>query len=176
MISLFNEFKKSQELIEIYSDKENSNKFIVGKVIGVTESEVLLQLVDPNGQFDGYLAMYQSSIYKICEKTAYLKTISLLYDGDDNLSANNEEDLMVFLAKFAFDKEDIITVEIKFSGLEDSIGLIKEINNQYMVIEAISEEGKSVGKEYIAFSAMTEISCLSKENCQLKALYLSALK
>ena len=49
---------------------------------------------------------------------------------------------MVFLAKFAFDKEDIITVEIKFSGLEDSIGLIKEINNQYMVIEAISEEEK----------------------------------
>lgn len=160
------EAKNENKIISIFINEENLDKFIVGKIINLDESEFIIELISPSGKYDGYRWNYIDKIIKIEEDGEYEKKIEKLYSLENTLIKEvdkKHETLLKSFLDFIKKEKFIVTIELFNSHEKDNCGFIESLENDILTLRNIDSYGQNDGISYININAITDIVCDSEE-------------
>lgn len=172
MLKQLEEAKNNKHLLEIYRNLSNVEKFRAGKVLNANEEYTILADISPDGLYDGFSLIVTDKIFQINKNTRYLKNLEILYEAKKQNHFRfdvENEDLIQGFFEVAKKQELVITVEI---SEEVTIqGLVKSIEDDIVVISALTNDGVLDGETYIKKEDITCITCDNQEANCLKILY-----
>lgn len=135
------------EIISLYSN-EDFEQFCVGYILKINRNYILMQHISPNGKYDGYIFKKTSDIYRVGYDESYTKKVKKLYDQEcckhEDIIIDSEDILVSFLKK-ASERRWIVALELNQSGLYDVQGFVLEVDEENIVIQEISDDGKYDG-------------------------------
>ena len=174
----FNELQQIKavgELVSIYRNRDDTNKFASGYVVGVNERFYILALISPNGDYDGFRLKETEVIYQIVRGGPDEQRMSKL--GDIKKVKINEsfenDDLVKELLEFALKRQKIVTIELFASDYDDCIGLVKSVDDGLCRTQLINKYGEPDGISLVKLSDITTIDCDYDYDRGLKILYES---
>lgn len=178
MKTAFEHIINSNQLLAIRIDEYNPNKFIVGKPLGHDDDHILILMVDPYGEFDGFAILSKDKVISIEIHNEYLKCVELL--SSDWLSIINDlpkidnGDAILSLIEYSQTNKCVIAIEVREDRVDSVVGYVDWISGDGLCLRKLNEYGDNDGKAYIAISDITAIFCNSKD--EQKLLRLNAIK
>ncbi len=168
--------KNNKDIVSIYSNYEDTEKFSVGRVLAVNDDDTVLYAYSPYGRYDGYLLKKTDSIFLIETGGSYLEKIAILSDKncDDfkkEIRKFESSDLVNELLNFAQENSLIVSIELLDSGITDVQGFVDKSENESVIINAVDDYGYSDGTSAVNFRDITFISCDAEDERALKTLY-----
>lgn len=160
-------------LIAVYTNSDETDKFKVGRVIALTEEDVILFEYAPNGRYDGYLLVKTDDIYRTECGGDYLGKIQRLRSRWNDIPEAADikgEDLIFSLLGFARENRLAVTIQLYDSGLYDIKGFVAEAGAESALIEQLNGNGGRDGCTAVAYRSITCISCDSEDEQALKYL------
>lgn len=177
MRALLERIKLQNKKVSLYGNTANTSSFMFGSVISVSESKVLLYLLSPSGDFDGFLLKNIEDIYRVEFDDQYSKKMQRLIKSDalppypNKLICDTPKDLTICMLQYANQEEEIVSIELLNSGIINVIGFVQEINKKLCAIQQIDELGNLDGITYIYLQDITQISAASSDERNLYRLY-----
>jgi len=151
----------NRELVSIYDDPDNTENFSCGFISAINEEDVVIQHINPNGHYDGFILKKTSGIFQIGYQGLYQVKISKL----NNIQAKKHseiqlnDDLKLSLLKYAKLNNFVVSLELNESGVMDIQGFVSELDEDNIVVNLLTEYGISDG------ISSTDIKCLSRIDC-----------
>ncbi|MDR2407161.1 MAG: hypothetical protein LBE13_03490 [Bacteroidales bacterium] len=150
-------------LIEVYTNKNDTESFYAGKIKYLYKDAFILQSYNPKGLIDGYILIRNIDVFKISKETLYLKKLYILINNYNNiinsdlkLSKNIECDID-YIIKKCQQKHIFITIKLIYG--DKLIGKILDyINNEYLYLDCVSEYGEKDGIYLIKYEDIENIS------------------
>lgn len=171
--------KDDHALVSVYADSENLSNFAVGRVLGVSEEEVLLAMISASGRYDGYKLIKIEKIFRINLDGLYESMIEELFAGEAKQHALfpvDESDLMGTLLAFSKQNRLIVCIEVLDSGYDDVQGFFDARNRDALSISCISDYGDRDGRAWVTIADITRISCDGEEEQIIKRLFMNKQK
>lgn len=162
-LKTLNAAKQDKKLVAVYTDKEKIDSFSVGYIVEQIEEGLLLQAKDPNGFEDGLIFLNIDDIYLIETDTKYLRNLTIVISGYAKLKerkpfvfkrSKNESLIIDFLNKCLTDK---ILVSIKLFFGKGITGFINEVDQETLVVSAITDEGENDGNVYFKIEEIERV-------------------
>lgn len=172
MYKCYLNFKKNKELVCVYSDSTDSESFSAGYVTGVSDEDIILFHLTPNGKYDGYILLSIDNIFLIEYNTKYSKK---LHQISDHLFSNDiqyfeSDDLKLSILEYARVNDFIIEVQLINSGINDVIGKVVGVEDGLVKIDKYTEYGESDGQAVFDISNITRLVCDSEEDQIIKQI------
>jgi hypothetical protein len=168
---------ETRELVELYTDIENVDKFAVAKVLKVSDDYVILANVSPIGMYDGFHLLNTDETYQINVETRYIQNIKKLYMAKKQNHIEfdvDNENLMLGMLEFAEKNNFVVVVELFEGGTVQ--GFIKNIEDSILVVSILTDSGEPDGESYMNLEDITSISCDNEEGICLKILSSDTVK
>lgn len=91
------DFKKNKEMICVYSDETDTESFATGYVVGVSDDDIILYHLTPNGNYDGYLLLPINKVFLIEHDTKYSNKIKYISEkqSKQNIQYFDEETIII---------------------------------------------------------------------------------
>lgn len=140
----FDTYKINDELLEIYSDSEDS--FSVGKILSQNRDSILFRSYDAQGKNDGLHFIKSSHISEVKSNTQYLRKMQLYleYWGErEGVSLTNpfkKHPALSELLEYALENKKIITVSCSFKPDELLTGYIEAYDNEKIKLNCVDME------------------------------------
>lgn len=164
---------KSGEIIAVYDHNGETDRFKAGRVIALTEEDVILYEYAPDGRYDGYLLVKTASIFRTDCGGKYLEKLALLrsrFDSAPEAADIKGDDLVYSLLCYALENRLAVTLELQDSGLKDIRGFVRKTEKDSALIDLLGENGESNGCSVVCCSDITFIACDSDDEQILKFL------
>ncbi len=164
---------KKMNFVSIYSNFDDTEKFIYGKVLCVNEDEVLIYMLSPNGDYDGILVQQTADIFRVEYGGDYerkMKALSSDYDLPNFDCPVDESDIGFSILKNAFDTKEIVSIELLNSGIYDLIGVVEEIDENNCKIKQYNDYGCEDGYSIVNLCDITKICCGSEDELRIERL------
>jgi len=167
--------KHNNILLSIYTDKDDTDKFLVGYVCEFDNDFILIKKITPNGVFDGFSSLLIGDVYSIEYNDSYINKIQHNIKGD---IINLRKDVEILLeSNFRFD--DIIRLSmdmhycLSINSIFDRtfIGYIKDFDGENIIVSNIDEYNKSDGFSLFKISEIERISLFDVELNMINNLY-----
>jgi hypothetical protein len=158
--------------LAVYAESMERDRFCVGTVLGVSEQEVLLALVCPEGRYDGYRLMKIDDVLRVNECGQYERRVMELYAREDKQHAQfpiDEADLMVSLLAFA--KKNRLIVRLEFFDADSTQGFYDERLGEIAAFNCLCDFGEDDGKAYVRGDEIRSIDCDGRHEQFIKRLY-----
>jgi hypothetical protein len=172
MLKQLEEAKNNKQLLELYRDLSDIEKFRAGKVLNANEEYTILADISADGLYDGFSLFITENIFQINKNTRYLKSLEILYETKKQnhfrFDVENEDLIQGFL-EVAKNQELVVIVEISEEGTIQ--GLVKSIEDDIVVLSALTNDGVLDGETYVKKEDITCIACDNQEANCLKILY-----
>lgn len=172
MNNLLNEIKENKEMIALYTNNHNLDKFHVAYIIHIEDGKILECNVGIHGEFDGYAAEYVEDIYRIETNTGYLNKIEYL--AKTNFSQDDIEDInlepFAFLINLSIINNFISTIYLKDSE-NLIIGYVTKMEEGKVFVDIISDIGKYDGVTVFYFDDIVKIMVNDVEARELDSFY-----
>ena len=138
------------DLVEVYLNEEDLNRFIVGLVESVTSETFALQALDTEGEFDGREVCRIDEIVRLHVGGDYLESLKLLHESRGQIFKKEPEpadsygqlDIPTSLT-FARDKR--ILVSVHDYDKDQTMGFVADLGDDWVQIEPILRDGRSNG-------------------------------
>jgi len=147
LLELLN-LRKNKILAGIYTNKETPDSFAVGYILNVNENDILVELFNPRGEFDGYFVKKTNEIYDYeKEGDEYIDKIKKL------IGIKNENEIRPTITITGNNIFDIINYAninnfIMFLLIENyndaPYGYIKSFKNNIVNLMEVSEYGEDI--------------------------------
>jgi hypothetical protein len=166
------EAKDKGYIVALYSEPYDQTAFDVGFIDLLTDKEVRIRSISPEGYYAGYEIRTLDKIYRIDIDSNYLKKITFLFNRSENFyrevelsdTIGNEGILFSTLEEA---KEKKLIVVIWTEDEDDSvIGYIDGISEDVVKLMSIDDYGKEDGYIYLSIRSITDMDCNSHK-CQL---------
>lgn len=174
---MINELKRlceTKEAVSIYSNYDDTSKFIFGYVLAVNDTDIAIQLISPNGDDDGFTVMSVDNILRIEENCQYTKKMKIL-SSDKKIPTYDfklcEDDIMKSAVLYALNNNDVLSVELVDSGYDDIVGFVDYADGGVCKINQIDEYGFDDGFSLIEFKNITQITVMSSDEQRIKKLW-----
>lgn len=166
---------KTKELCEIYTNVANTDKFNVINIIALDQQYYIAESFDQYGKNDGFLCALVQNIIKLQTKTKYLNNINklIIYNQQNSYNSLEFKDNLLFnFINMIKDNHRICTIELCDSDLNDIIGYIINIDNNYKNIEMIiiNYNGEEDGDAIVDISMISYISFDSLDDKKIEIL------
>lgn len=97
---------EKKELVSLYADIENTNKFLAGYINYTDDSGVIINHITPYGTCDGYVYLSVDDIYRLETHSIYIQKIKKLMSQNyrkkhKELKIDNEQSLFTNYLMFA---------------------------------------------------------------------------
>ncbi len=165
------ELLETKQIVSIHSS-EDSEYFLVGYLIGLDEEYTLLQHINADGRYDGYVMISTADIYRCEYDDEYTNRIEKLY----RIRGKKHEDVeleygntLIAFMNWTIKKNYVVSIQNEEENINIQ-GLIKEINAENIVIQVINDNGEYDGITYMDISYITRIDCDSTDEQTLKLL------
>ena len=149
----------SQELVEVYEDSEDTDKFEVGFVLGVSEDNYSLALIDSKGRPKGSFVGQIDEIVRLAVATQYLTAIKLLFERHRQTEMNLKVphvgpfENMLELIQYAHNHRMMISVtaDVEFYGF------VKDYTHDHIELLEVNKSGIEDGIHYIDLDQVVRI-------------------
>jgi len=162
-------------LISIYDNRSDTDKFSVGYVITHFNDSVLLHSVDKYSQYSGYELRPIEDIFKIGQTTEYNNNLDITYSESPFLLHNEmiqtiseKESGISAIIEFCFQNK--VLLKTYFSYGDQISGFIKEINDDYFLIDSYYIDGSYEGTYLVQKSNISLIDFDSENEKKLERL------
>ncbi len=173
-----NRAMKENLLVSIYTNQWKPDYFSTGFVNAISDQEVVLNHVTPDGLYDGYIVrklgdlfrvdiggLYEQRLYLLytLQKQSHLKLIKKRKTGDANLFRE------VLLS--ARKQNYVVSLCIDEAETQNGItGWISEVFDNEVVIAKISYEGDNDGFSIVPMNRISKINCNTTDERVIKIL------
>lgn len=173
MLEVLNEICEQKKNVAIYTNIHNTSKFIFGRILAVNEDDIVIDMISPDGKFDGILATKIDKIYRIELDGQYAEKMKKLCPKDRSYSEIIFEtnDLKYDLLSYAFESKGVLSIELIDSENYDIVGFVDELSDKQCKIKQVDEYGFKDGYSYIDIADITEISYNSLDEQRILVLY-----
>ncbi|MDE6593805.1 MAG: hypothetical protein K2K57_12180 [Oscillospiraceae bacterium] len=162
---------ESGEMIAVYDHTDETDRFKAGKVIAMTEDDIILCEYSRKGSYDGFRFIKTKNIFSTECGGYYLENIRILSARfEDNKEADNigGDDLVFSLLDYACKNRLAVAIEQYDSGLDDIRGFVIETGAENAIIDTLTRSGKSDCCTAVAYRSITAVSCDSEDEQILK--------
>ncbi|SFA99869.1 MULTISPECIES: hypothetical protein [unclassified Bacillus (in: firmicutes)] len=177
MLKQLEEAKNNKQLLEIYRDLSDVEKFKAGKVLNVNEEYTILADISADGLYDGFSLIITENIFQINKNTRYLKNLEILFEAKKQnhfrFDVENEDLIQGF---FEVAKKQALVVIVEISEVGTIQGLVNRIEDDIVVISALTNDGVLDGETFVKKEDITCITCDNQEANCLKILYSFNIK
>lgn len=141
--------KETGDLVEVYDDDRDLDRFIVGKVESVTRDGYGLLSVGPHGDFDGRQIGRIEDIIRISTGSSYLSALRLLHEARGTLEeppVDSTGYLPMDLGnalRLARDKR--IVVSLVDADHIPIIGFVNDYGDDYVEVRELRKDGEEDG-------------------------------
>jgi len=157
-------------LMEVYSDRDDTEKFAVVRVLAVDDEYAVMQSVTPYGVYDGLWLKALDEIYRVSEKSKYLEAMKLICTKEDSgFEAADGIDLKVQLLRFAMERNLPVSIELLDSGRWDIQGFVKSVEDG-VLMSALTVYGEYDGENAFDIGDVVEIACDGEDERKLARL------
>ena len=171
MINQMNKLKKNNKYISIYTDIDDTTRFMFGKLLGCDDTYFLVSSFTPTGKNDGIVVKLISDIIKIELDGQYSKKMmELISDDNEVFDISDYDDIVYSVLSDAKNNNRIISIELSESGNEDVIGLPVEISDNICKTLLIDQYGYDDGYALFDVRDITQISAFSEHENSLEKL------
>jgi hypothetical protein len=156
------------ELVEIYEDSSDEDKFEVGFVVNVTEDTYTLDTVDTVGRYNGVYIGDLNDIIRIAAGTQYLAGMELLVQHQirsaDNLGWKGPKESARRFPTFSstFDlanyaKENRMLVQMVDGAKGVFYGFVKNLSAEHIELLEVNRLGIEDGLQFLALNDIVRI-------------------
>lgn len=166
MINLLYELQNKGSFVSIYTNDENTSKFIFGKILCVNNSEIAIYMLSPDGSYDGILVTDNSKIFRIETNSDYNKKMQKLCNFEELpvcYEFKNNENIKKELLYLAHKTKQAVSIELLNSGYDDVVGIVENIGDNICTISQINQYGKPDGVSFVSMQDITQISYNSQD-------------
>lgn len=177
MKNILEKIKSQNKKVSMYGNNANTSSFMYGSIMSVSESQVLLYLISPSGDFDGFILKDIDDIYRLEIDDQYSEQMQRKIKSDllppypADLICDKPEDLTMRMLKYVNQEDKLVSIELLNSGIIDVIGFVLEINKGVCTIQQIDENGNKDGITYIHSQDITQISADSSDEVRLYKMW-----
>ena len=159
-------------LYEIYTDRDDDERFNVGYIVYNDDAYLLVKSIDPNGNFDGYDLAITEDVYRIAYGTNYLCGIEALTDVTPECEYDFGKVTMENFAEFAAQLGRAVGVAVYGTGHELQ-GFVKQVdkNGGLLTVTQLGTDGSADGEFVVAFEDLARISFGGVEQSRAEKLY-----
>lgn len=159
------EAKMAKQMLEIYSDIENQDRFHVGYVLSVQNDVVMEYNIGIHGEYDGFSAEKIDMIYKIDSDTEYLNDLAILGRGKQmDIDISLTGDIFFDILNKAKD-ENMVLVVWMMSEDAPVIGYALDMNDKEVRMKLVAGNGEVLGEKKIA---LEEIFRVMSDDCDCR--------
>lgn len=172
-IENLHKLKKEKRIASFYTDEDDTSKFMVGYVMDYNDKYFIVAAISPQGLYDGFVLKKTESIFRINMDSIYEKKILSLSKYHKIIYEEisfKEDNLILGLLSFAKIKNYVVSIELLNSGYYDIQGYVEVVDNDGCKIKQITEYGELDGICFVTLSDITQISCNSEDEINLKIL------
>lgn len=173
MFDLLRKLYKTKNFVSIYSNLEETEKFIYGKILCVNEDEILIYMLSPNGNYDGMLVQQTPNIFRIeygGEYESKMKLLSSNYDLPDFDFPADESNIGLSMLRNVLNNKKMVSIELLSSGIYDIVGIVEKIDETTCKIKQYNDYGFEDGYSIINLDDITKICCDSEEELRIERL------
>lgn len=175
-ITALQEAQEQGKAVAIYADADDYQSYEVGFVEYADSSEVVLQCLTPKGEPDGRRALRTDDIVRIDSENAYVKKLELLYQYRESvfdkdfraLPANARTDLR---AQLEHARESGTVVHLVDGNDYGPSGMIREIGDDFVVVERIGANGEPDGLATMLVSSISKVHMGRRQDQVLEFLH-----
>jgi len=171
------EIMASQVFAALYSNFSDTTSFIYGKIIAVNEQHLLIYMISPDGNFDGFLMKKVDDIFRIETGGQYSRKMSRLISEDATTHSSDiilsTDDIPSSLLTASKTMQQVVAIEQMNSGINNVIGIVKNISGSCVAVSQIDEYGNADGVSYIQISDISQISYMSQDEQRIWKLWNS---
>ncbi len=174
MLNILFNLCDTKSLASIYTDCNDTDKFHFGKVFAVSEKEIAIQMISPDGEEDGITVMDVEKVIRVeingqysakMEKLCAERTIS------DYLIKFENNNILKSVLSYAISNKQIVSLELMDSGYNDIVGFAESVTDDEYCIHQIDEYGFEDGLSYISINDVTMIRLLSQDEKRIMRLW-----
>lgn len=146
---IFRRCQASGDMVEVYDDGDNLDRFDVGVVESVTSDYYSLLSIGPYGDFDGRQVGRIEDVIRVATGSEYLSALRLLHEARGRIDADPPSpegylpmDLTNTL-RFAKDKR--IVVSLVDADKETLTGFVTDFGNEFVELREVRRDGQEDG-------------------------------
>lgn len=163
---------KEDKYVCVYTDVENTSKFIFGKIVSVDDEFFTILSFSTSGKSDGIIVKLIDDIIKIEFDGKYSEKMSkLISSSEENVKIADTNNIVYSILYSCLKKKSVVSIELAKSGFEDVIGIPIEITENICKILLLDEYGFSDGYSVFDIKDITQISASSDNEKMLEALW-----
>ena len=173
MIQTLQALQQKQEVVSLYSNPDDTRKFAVGYLLTVTEEELLMAHIAPDGGYDGYSVCKTDAVYALSWGDAYSHRMKELYERQAAVDRSwvIPGKAMESLLRYALEHRRVVTVELSADGDEMFRGLVTAFDGDTVHLHQLDEEGCDDGTCAIRRESVLRISCDDESERALMQLH-----
>ena len=176
MKNLLMELYEQQKKVSIFDNIKDTSKFKFGQIRCITEEEIAINLISPNGEYDGVLAEKVDRVYKVETDNQYeekMNKLCSLSKLELGATCNVDSNVFDYLLLLALETKKIVAIELVDSGYDDVVGFVEEINMNCLKVKNIDYYGTEDGYSFISLNDITQISYDSQDEQRLLKLWMA---
>lgn len=166
--------KKNHEIVSVYGDDDETDRFSLGFVEDVTDTHVLLAQIGTDGEYDGFFAIGTEEIFRLDIGGQYEKRIQKLYkikkQNHPVLTAETDS-IIINVLRHAKRNRLVIAAQLYGSGYDDAKGMVSDIGSDVVTIQLLDKYGRSNGTCILDIDTITRLVCDSEQEIAIRLLY-----
>ena len=173
MINKLLSLKETGEIVSVFTNKNDTRTFSAGVIVGISTTHLLLAGISPYGINDGFLLHELTSIYRFEYGGIYQKKLQKLFTLNNQKAQKFDADsanLLDSLLLHAKSQCLIVTIELLDSEIHDIQGQVKDVYDDSVVFQTVSEYGCLENECMVKKVDITRIVCNSEEEIAIKML------
>ena len=162
------------ELVELYTNRDDYDKFRVGYIIACTDNEYLVHEFDDNNLDDGYYVMHNDATYIIQHHTLYLKNMLQFIKSKPikyDLPKGYWPELDLYHVVLNLCQQERLMAVVRLHNGFEGIGWVKSFNDEVVEIDRVDAYGEPDGITYLRMEDIKLASFSGLEEKRRTKLY-----
>lgn len=174
MLNVLKKLCKEQKYASIYTDSENSNKFIYGQILAVDMDYIAIGMISPDGISDGIVVQPTGRVIRVEIGGQYdrkMQKLIMFHNSKSDQYAFENGKILESVLRIAQQTKRVVSIEILNSGYDDIAGFVDEIENHFCAVRQIDAYGCEDGVSYVQMSDITQVSYDSVDEKKIMMLW-----
>lgn len=151
-------------IVSVYCDNRNSDTFFLGYLLDMDDDDLLLNLLSPGGEEDGYAVICQDIIFTAGEDRPYgakILKLSLLKGQKKKPlpTARAEGSALYDLLAYAYAQQAVVWINFD----RNLTGVVENYTDDSLTLVQVDEFGKEYGRTVIDTDAVMLLRCRTAE-------------
>lgn len=166
---------ENREIVSIFCDDSNPSTFLTGRVLNVTEDELLLCHISPDGYYDGFIWIPTRYLFRVNIGGKYERKIQTLYQfrKQSHPTVPIKDCLQNSLLSFCLTRNLIVSVELESTTLR---GQLVHFDKDIVSLSLLDDYGLPNGTSHVLNEQIISIAVDTSHEQNLRILVLEKTK